>query len=189
MLGLMVTAFVDSPLSFDALLAGTVGWLVGAAVLVAVGAPSRRPRQQAVVDGLAAVGVDLRELERAGVDARGSTPYFGVETNGAKLFVKVLGADERSADLLFRLYRRLLPRNFGDQRAFGSLQRTVEHEAFVALAAGAVGVRTPALRAVATAEPNGLVLAYAAIDGRSLDRVDPERGDRRRPRRHLGPRP
>ena len=173
MLGLMVTAFVDSPLSFDALRAGIGGWLVGAAVLVAVGAPSRRPRQQAVVEGLVAVGIDLRELERAGVDARGSTPYFGVETNGTKLFVKVLGADERSADLLFRLYRRLLPRNFGDPRAFGSLQRTVEHEAFVALAARAVGVRTPALRAVATADPNGLVLAYAAIEGRSLDRVDP----------------
>ena len=172
-LGLLVTAFVDSPMSFDAVLAAAVGWLVGAAVLVAAGAPSRRPSTQAVIDGLAAVGVPVRQLERAGVDARGSTPYFGVEADGSKLFVKALGTDERSADLLFRLYRRLLPRDFGDQQAFLSLQRTVEHEAFVALAARSIGVRTPALRAVATAEPNGHVLAYEAIDGKSLDRVDP----------------
>ena len=172
-LGLLVTAFVDSPMSFDAVLAAAVGWLVGAAVLVAAGAPSRRPSTQAVVDGLCAVGVPVRQLERAGVDARGSTPYFGVEADGSKLFVKALGTDERSADLLFRLYRRLLPRDFGDQQAFLSLQRTVEHEAFVALAARSIGIRTPVLRAVATAEPNGHVLAYEAIDGKSLDRVDP----------------
>ena len=83
----------------------------------------------------------MRQLERAGVDARGSTPYFGVDTDGSKFFVKALGTDERSADLLFRLYRRLLPRDFGDQQAFLSLQRTVEHEAFVALAARAIGVQ------------------------------------------------
>ena len=34
-------------------------------------------------------------------------------------------------------------------------------------------MRTPALRAFATAEPNGYVLAYEAIEGRSLDRIDP----------------
>ena len=33
--------------------------------------------------------------------------------------------------------------------------------------------RTPALRAFATADPNGYVLAYEAIEGRSLDRLDP----------------
>jgi undecaprenyl-diphosphatase len=34
-------------------------------------------------------------------------------------------------------------------------------------------VRTPQVRAFATAVPNGFVLAYDSIDGRSLDRVDP----------------
>ncbi len=174
MVGLMLTAFVDSPMSFDAVLAAAVGWLVGAAVLVAAGAPSRRPSLPAVMRrARRRRGPAARSSIAAGVDARGSTPYFGVEADGSKLFVKALGADERSADLLFRLYRRLLPRDFGDQHAFLSLQRAVEHEAFVALAARSIGVRTPGLRAVAAAEPNGYVLAYEAIDGKSLDRVDP----------------
>ena len=171
--GLVVTAFVHAPVSFDSVLAVVVGWFCGAAVLLASGAPSRRPTRQAVMDGLAAVGLPLTRLEQAGVDARGSTPYFGVGADGSKLFVKALGIDERSADLLFRVYRALQPHNFGDERPFNSLRRTVEHEAFVALNASALGVRTPVLRALATAEPNAYVLAYDAIDGKSLDRLDP----------------
>ena len=128
---------------------------------------------QAVIDGLDAVGLPVQRLERAGVDARGSTPYFGVGADGTKLFVKALGTDERSADLLFRVYRGLLPHDFGDEKPFSSLRRSVEHEAFVALTASALGVRTPALRAFATADPNGYVLAYEAIEGKSLDRLDP----------------
>jgi undecaprenyl-diphosphatase len=115
----------------------------------------------------------VQQLEKAGVDARGSTPYFGVATDGTKLFVKALGDDERSADLLFRLYRGVQPREFGDERPFSSLRRGVEHEALVALAARSIGIRTPRLIAFAGAAPNGYVLAYEAIAGRSLDRVDP----------------
>ena len=38
-----------------------VGWVCGAAVLVAAGAPSRRPTRQAVVDGLSSVGLSLQQ--------------------------------------------------------------------------------------------------------------------------------
>ncbi len=88
--------------------------------------------------------------------------------------MKALGADERKADLLFRLVRTVMPRDLGDERPFSSLRRAVEHEALVALAAANEGVRTPPLAAFAAAEPGGFVLAYEAIDGRSLDGVDPE---------------
>ena len=90
------------------------------------------------------------------------------------MFVKALGADERKADILFRLVRSVLPRDLGDERPFSSLRRAVEHEAFVALAASQNGVRTPPLAGFASAEPGGFVLAYVAIDGRSLDGVPAE---------------
>ena len=115
----------------------------------------------------------LARLEQASLDARGSTPYFAVGTDGARLFVKALGDDERSADLLFRLYRSLLRRDLGDERPFSSLRRAVEHEALVALAARGAGIRTPRFVALASAEPNAFVLAYEAVDGKSLDRLDP----------------
>jgi undecaprenyl-diphosphatase len=172
--GLAVTRFVATPASFEAVAAVLVGWLAGAAAVVVFGGPWRRPRGRAVVAGMADAGVPLVRLEQAQVDARGSTPYFGYDADGTRLFVKVLGDDERSADRLFRLYRRVLPRDLGDERPFSSLRRAVEHEALVALAAGAAGVRTPRLVTLARAEPNGFVLAYEAIDGRSLDRATAE---------------
>jgi undecaprenyl-diphosphatase len=168
----MVMRFLATPVSFDSLEAALLGWLAGAGVLVALGGPSRRPTRDAVVAGLSAVGLAVPRLDPASVDARGSTPYFGVASDRSEVFVKALGEDERSADVLFRLYRRLTPRDFGDEKPFTTLRRTVEHEALVALAARDLGVRTPRLRAFATAHPNGYVLSYEAIDGRSLDRLD-----------------
>lgn len=171
-IGVATARFVVAPVSFDTAFALAAGWVGGAAAVVALGAPSLRPTPEQVAAGLAAVGVPLASLEKAGVDARGSTPYFGETTDGRKLFVKALGDDERSADLLFRLYRRIQPRDLGDEKPFSTLRRAVEHEALVALAARDIGIRTPRLVAFATAEPGACVLAYEAIAGRSFDRLE-----------------
>ena len=168
-----VRAFTQ-PVSLETVAALACGALAGALADAVFGTPSRRPTHVAVVDGLTRSGVTFADLHPASVDARGSTPYFGTTTDGTALFVKALGADERKADLLFRMVRSVMPRDLGDERPFSSLRRAVEHEAFVALAASHAGVRTPPLAGFAAAEPGGFVLAYVAIDGRSLDGVDPE---------------
>jgi undecaprenyl-diphosphatase len=168
-----VVHLLVSAIAFDSTRALVCGWLAGALTLVILGAPSRRPTGQAIADGLSAVGVPLAELKQASVDARGSTPYFGKTTDAQGLFVKALGEDQRSADLLFRLYRMIDRRDLGDERPFSTLRRAVEHEAMVALAARDVGIRTPRLVAFASAEPNSFVLAYEAVEGKSLDRVEP----------------
>jgi hypothetical protein len=168
-----VRAFTE-PVSLETAAALACGALAGALADALLGTPSRRPTQDAVTAGLSRSGVELADLHAASVDARGSTPYFGTTTDDRALFVKALGADERNADLLFRMVRSVIPHDLGDERPFSSLRRAVEHEAFVALAAAHVGVRTPPLAAFADAEPGGFVLAYEAIEGRSLDGVDPE---------------
>jgi len=163
--------FIGSPITFDVVVALLCGWFAGALAVAALGAPSQRPTQAAIEAGLAAVGVPLSELRRADVDARGSSPYFGTTRDGVPLFVKALGEDERSADLMFRAYRKVVPRDLGDEKAFSTLRRAVEHEALVALAVRDLGVRTPRFVAFASAEPNGFVLAYEQIAGKSFDRV------------------
>jgi undecaprenyl-diphosphatase len=130
-IGLAVTRFVAAPISFDALASVIVGWLSSAAAVFLLGAPSRRPGGAAIARGLAAVSLPVARLEQASLDARGSTPYFGTATDGRRLFVKALGQDERSADLLFRLYRGLLPHELGDERPFESLRRAVEQVALL----------------------------------------------------------
>ncbi len=173
LIAVAIVHVMTTAVSFDSVRALLCGWLAGALTLVLLGAPARRPTGQAIADGLSAVGVPLAELTPASVDARGSTPYFGKTTDGQGLFVKALGEDQRSADLLFRLYRTINRRDLGDERPFSSLRRAVEHEVMVALAARDVGIRTPRLVAFASAEPNSFVLAYEAVEGKSLDRVEP----------------
>ncbi len=173
-IALAFSRFLTSPVSFDVAIALTSGWFAGAAVLVVAGGPNRRPGGQAVADALAAAGVPLATLAPAAVDARGSTPYFGTTDDGRRVFAKVLAQDERSADLLFRLYRSIVPRDLGDERPFSSLRRMVEHEALVSLMAHSLGIATPRVLAFAAAPPGGFVLSYEGIDGSSLDGVEPE---------------
>lgn len=173
-IGLVITRTLTSEMSFDSFQAAVIGWFAGAAAIVALGAPARRADAASISAGLGAVGFPLASIEPASVDARGSTPYFAVTPDGGRLFVKVLGNDERSADLMFRVYRRLQPHDLGDERSFSSLRRAIEHEALLALAARDIGIRTPRLRTLASAEPNSFVLAYDAVEGRSLDQLEPE---------------
>ena len=81
---------------------------------------------------------------------------------------------ERAADLLFRVYRFFRLKNVGDNRPFSSLRRTVEHEAFIALMARDIGIRTPRLRGVVDVGEDSMLLAYEMIDGSSIDGVEPE---------------
>ena len=156
----------------DVLAAIALGALTGSAGLLLVGRPSLRPDRPQLVSALARSGLEVASLERAGVHARGSTPYFATLADGRRLFVKALGQDERDADLLFRAWRRLRLQNVGDEGPYSTLRRAVEHEALVSLKAADAGVRTPHLVTVAAVGELAMVLAYDAVDGRSLDEVD-----------------
>lgn len=169
----MVLRLVAAPgTSTHALLVLTVGTAVGSGVLLVFGRPTTQPRPATIVEALAASGIPTRSVRRASVDARGSVPWFAETAEGTQIFVKVLGADQRAADLLFRLYRMFRLRNAGDERPFSSLRRTVEHEALLALTARDVGVRTPRLRAMATIDGESFLLAYDRVEGHSLDELD-----------------
>jgi undecaprenyl-diphosphatase len=158
----------------DEFLAIGIAYAVGAAVLLAFGEPNRRPRGKQVVEGLARSGIMLTELRRAGVDARGSVPWFAVTTAGQGLFVKVLSPDERAADVMFRFTRMFRLKGVGDERPFSSLKRAIEHEAVASLMATADGIQTPQLEAVAEVPVNSMLMAYDLVDGKSLDSVPAE---------------
>ncbi len=163
--------FAGANVPLDIVIAGGVGWFVGTAAALVFGAPDHRPTAHEVAESLAGCGLPVARLVPAAVDARGSTPWFATTTDGSPLFVKALGRDERDADLLFRIYRFFRLKNVGDQRPFSSLRRAVEHEALVALKARDSGVRTPRVRNVATVGPDGMLLAYDAIEGTSIDSI------------------
>lgn len=171
---LLVRVLVSPRLPAEVFLSVPIGALCGSIVLFALGRPNRRPTIDAIRAALLAAGLPTTEVHAADVDARGSTPYFGTLVDGTGVFVKVLGSEERAADLLFRAYRFLRFKNIGDDRPFSSLRRTIEHEALVALIARDVGVRTPRLRGIVDVGGDSMLLAYDMIGGGSLDGVTDE---------------
>ena len=173
LLRLIVPATLPATLA----IALVLGAVVGSGTLLMFGRPSGRPTQAAIAAALTGSGLPVAELEPAAVDARGSVPYFATLQDGSRVFAKVLGADQRAADLLFRAYRFILLKNVGDERPFSSLRRTVEHEGLVSLMARDVAARTPRLRAVATVGRDSILLTYDLIEGTSLDRVPDEAVD------------
>jgi glycosyltransferase 2 family protein len=172
---LVLRLVVTNSASTHALLILTVGAAVGSLILLAFGRPTTQPRMTAILEALRASGIPVASIEPASVDARGSVPYFATLDDGGRVFAKVLGTDQRAADLLFRVYRTIRLKNVGDERPFSSLRRTVEHEALVSLQARDVGVRTPRLRCVAPVGRDSFLLSYDLIAGTSLDGVDADR--------------
>jgi uncharacterized membrane protein YbhN (UPF0104 family) len=148
-----------------------LGALAGSGTLLLLGRPSRRPTTGAVAAALTGVGLRPAELAPAVVDARGSVPWVATLTGGDRVFAKVMGADNRAADLLFRAYRFLRLKDVGDERPFSSLRRTVEHEALVSLLVRDAGARTPRLRAIAPVGSDSFLLSYDLIDGSTLDEL------------------
>jgi glycosyltransferase 2 family protein len=154
----------------DLLAAVACGFVAASSVLLALGRPMRPLHPEQVAASLRRTGIDVAELRPASVDARGSRPFFGT-TAGGGVFVKVLGREERSSDLLFRFYRWLRFRGLGDEAIASSLKQSIEQEALVSALAADGGIRTPRLLGVTEVDADRLALAFARIRGSSLDGV------------------
>lgn len=158
----------------DALLILALSYAIGAGVLLAFGSPDRRPKGHDVGKALVRHGFDVVSVAPAGAAAT-STKRYSVQTaDGRRIFAKVRSAEERAAEILFRLYRMARLKGFGDERPFASLRREVEHEAGMSLTASAAGVATPQMLRVADVTTSAMLIAYDEIDGSTLDEIDPE---------------
>jgi undecaprenyl-diphosphatase len=154
----------------DGVLAVAVGYAIGAGTLLLFAAPDRRPKGADIAMALQETGVNLARLEWADVRSKGSSPYFATTQDGSRLFIKVMGPEERAADAMYRSYRTARLRG-SERRTIASVRRSVEHEAVVSMRAQSDGVRTPGLVSLAEVGPSSFLLAFNAIDGRTLDAV------------------
>ena len=107
--------YLGADLPVDVIGGAALGWLVSAASHLAFGTPSRRPTLDEVRDALEAAGLDLTDVHPAVVDARGSTPFFATTADGRSLFVKIVGREQRNADVLFKAWRWLAFRELEDE--------------------------------------------------------------------------
>jgi undecaprenyl-diphosphatase len=152
----------------ELLLGAAAGGLAGTAVLVALGAPNRRPTPASIRDGLVGAGIAVQRLdvERA---VGGRAQLYRAATMDGAVFAKVYSQDSRDADLLYRSYRTAVLREPGASST--SLASNVEHEALLLLLAERGGVACPAVRAVVALPDGSMVLAMEDVGGQRLDAV------------------
>jgi uncharacterized protein (TIRG00374 family) len=159
----------------EVVLAFAAGVTVGAGALVVFGVPDRRIGPAEIAAALGPAGLPVACVEPAAVHAKGSRPFTAVTEGGEPLFIKVLGSDQRDADLLYRGYRFLRLRDVGDTRPAASLIQAAEHQALVAVMAERGGVAVPAVRQVVKTADGSALLAMERVDGSSLDLVPVQR--------------
>ncbi|MDP8937666.1 MAG: hypothetical protein M3O23_08055, partial [Actinomycetota bacterium] len=161
-------------LPFELLLALAAGAVVGSGLLVALGAPDRRIGADGVAGALAAAGVAVVSVAVAPVQGKGSRSFVADAVDGRRLWVKVLGREERHADLLYRIYRFLQLRGVDDVRRPATLRQAVEHQALVAVMAERAGVRVPRVERVVECPDGSAMVVMDLVDGRSFDHVPPQ---------------
>jgi len=162
-------------LPMELILALATGVTVGAGVLVVLGVPDRRMGPDGIAAALRSAGLPVSLVTPADVAAKGSRPFFAVTDDGRRLFIKVVGSDQRDADLLYRAYRFARLRNVGDTRPAASLIQAVEHQALVTLMAERAGVHSPRVDQVIKAADGTALLAMERIDGCSLEQLPAHR--------------
>ena len=161
----------------EVVLAFAAGVTAGAGALVLFGVPDQRTGPAQIAAALGSAGLPIARVEPADVVAKGSRPFTAATEDGRPLFIKVIGSDQRDADLLYRAYRFLRLRDIGDSRPAASLIQAAEHQALVAVMAGRAGVTVPAIRQVIKSADGSAVLAMDRVDGCSLDLIPVQRVD------------
>jgi undecaprenyl-diphosphatase len=162
--------YVGAHLPFDVVGGAALGWAAGSLVMFVLGAPDPRPSLAKLRGVLAEHGLDAAGLEPVGADPRRSTCY--VTSGEPPLFVKVVVAEWRDLDLLWRSFRRLTRRDRTRPVRVGSAHHEVEHEASMALLAARAGVRTPEVLLVRSFDNGAGMLVLQRVEGRELAGLD-----------------
>jgi glycosyltransferase 2 family protein len=164
--------YVGSHLPFDVVGGAALGWAAGSLVLFVLGAPDPRPSLAKLGAALRDHGLEVAALEPVGDDVRRSTCYVTGGGEGPELFVKVVVAEWRERDLLWRAWRRLTRRGRTRPVRVGSPHHEVEHEASMALLAARAGVRAPEVLLVRSFDNGAGMLVQQRVVGRDLAHTD-----------------
>ncbi len=145
-----------------------IGAFSGSLALVAFGAPRRKVDTRAVGETLRSVGVGVDHVVQDD-DVDGDPTFVGIVDGNPLYRIKVLGRDQRDADLLLSAWRVLTVKGLGDAGAIRSPARAVQREALALGLFRAVGTRVGDLVAVAGTPNETAVLVVDRVPGESLD--------------------
>lgn len=157
----------------NAVVAGAVlGWGVAAVVHLGFGSPGGRPTLPQMRATLAELGIPVEGLRLARRQPRDATAMIGHDPVGP-LWIRVLGRDQRDAQVLGRAWRSIVYRSPPGRLHLSRIE-AVEHEAYAVLRAGSAGVRVPTIVTTGTAGPGAAVYVERPPTGTPLPDVVPD---------------
>lgn len=167
----VLSAFVAQQASVLSLVASlAIGATVGIAVRYVAGSANERPDGQRVADELRRRDIALCRIERRPGTGEPFRNYHATTVDGRPLTVQVFDRDLIASGALYGLYRRLRIRAAVAAPPALSLERVAERRSLLAMAAATAGVRTPPIVAGVPCGPDTIVLVYADVAARPLER-------------------
>lgn len=154
----------------DIWVAVSLGVVVGSFLLLVLGSPNPEPEPNDVLAALVDVGLDPVEVHRWD-DAGSRTIYETVERDGSRTFVKLRTPDDRSWDLLTRLFRAIRLRSSEVDRPYSTLKRRVEHEALAIYTVRGGGTDCPAVIGVGVTPGGAAFLVEDYVTGTRLSEL------------------
>lgn len=152
----------------DVWIAGSIGVVIGSLMLLVFGSPNLEPRPEQVLDALRDVGLDPVEIRRRDDIAGGTIAYETLDTDTTTRFVKMRTPDDRSGDLLNRLFRAIRLRSSEVSRPYSTLKRRVEHESLALRTVRAGGTHSPDVITMGVTASGAAFLVQELVPGRRL---------------------
>ncbi len=145
-----------------------IGQAVGSGLRYAIGTDTERPTAAEIAAALSAVTVPVVEIRRVPEVGAENRRYEARTGKGDHLDVTVFDRDQQAADIVYRVYRRLLLKSQVSRAAPLTVSRAVERRALMTYAVRDAGVQTPRLRAMMRVGPEAAVLAIDHHAGKTL---------------------
>lgn len=160
-----VTA-VETPVGLVSSVAA--GVFVGSLVMFVARAPLRWPSAADIAEVLQGAGLAVATARATDERHRHGPTYEVDGVGGERWFAKVVGRDDRDAELFSRALRALRASSPDDRRALGATE-TVRSEALNLLLAARGGTNVPTLVTVTQSPEHGAVLVMEHLEGHRLD--------------------
>ncbi|NKQ52435.1 phosphatase PAP2 family protein [Amycolatopsis sp. K13G38] len=151
-----------------------LGWGIGGAFHLVLGAPGRRTSATVVFQALEQAGLEPAAVTPIRAHGRGPLEFVVTTTDSPdRLRVEVVRRLRRRAGLWYRLRRLLASLEVEDEPPLSSTYHEAEHEALVTMLAERGGVPTPPMVLACRAPDGSALLVRRHIDGRRLTRLAP----------------
>jgi glycosyltransferase 2 family protein len=139
--------YFGAHLPLDILGGVALGWMIGAGLHYALGAPHGRPTSDDAAEVLRAAGWQPSDVVAVPGVHLGSFPFVA-STRDGRAFVKLLDPDTRDRDLIIRAARLLAFRDVRDEASVSEAPAQANREAVFSLLARQHGVNVPIARAI-----------------------------------------